>query len=278
MNWLRGLGRGNDPDLRESVEEVLEEHADAGSGLEPEQREMLLNILDFDKLDVDDVMVPRADIIAIALSASLDEVVETFRQAHHSRLPVYRGTFDDVVGFIHIKDIMQFWNDGDDFTLQAILREPLVVPHSMLITDLLPRMQVSRIHMAIVVDEYGGGDGLVTIEDLVEEIVGEIEDEHDKVEPPMMKDLGDGKFDLDARMELEDFEEEFGVDLLSDEEDEDVDTLGGLVFAMAGRVPEVGDRLLHECGFEFEITEADPRRIIKLMLRTKVEAEKRGHD
>jgi len=267
-SWLRRLtGANGDSDLRETIEEIIDERGSAGEVLEPDQRAMLLNIVNFGELQVDDVMVPRTDIVGVEASTALDGVIETFRTAHHSRLPVYRATMDDIIGFVHIKDVIDFWDRNDPFSLQQVLRQVLVVPPSMPVVDLLARMRATRIHMAIVVDEYGGTDGLVTIEDVVEEIVGDIEDEHDVDEGPMLVHLPDGTIDADGRAEVEELEKALGVDLLPDEVDEDVDTLGGLVFTMLGRIPKVGEVVEHDCGLEIEVTDADPRRIKRLLLR-----------
>ena len=267
VTWLRNLAGYGDADLRESVEEVLDEHADHGDSIDPEQREMLLNILNFGELIVDDVMVPRADIIAVDVDASRDEVYATFRRANHSRLPVFRGTLDEVLGFVHIKDVVQHRGPETEFSLESMIRQPLVVPDSMPVANLLIRMRGARIHMAIVVDEYGGVDGLVTIEDVVEEIVGEIEDEHDAIEVPTLIVRPDGAYEANGRASIEEFEELVGYDLLPDEGDEEVDTLGGLIFAIAGRVPRRGEVLHHECGLDFEILDADPRRVKRLLIR-----------
>ncbi len=269
MNWLkRNLAPGNgDHDLRGSLEEVLEGHEDERGDLEPEQREMLLNILSFGELQVDDIMVPRADIVAIEASLPLTEVVAGFRAARHSRLPIFRETLDDIIGFVHIKDVIDLWDDDDNGSIDRVMRQVLIVPPSMPVLDLLARMRSTRIHLAIVVDEYGGTDGLVTIEDVVEEIVGEIEDEHDEVEEPMIVEREDGSFEADARTEIAEFEAQFEVDLLPDDLDDEIDTLGGLLFSMMGRVPRRGDKVRHDCGLEFEVTEADPRRISRLRVR-----------
>ncbi len=202
--FLPGFGRDcaggerepSDAALRESVEEVLEEHEGAGGEIDPEQRVMLLNVLEFGDLRVDDVMVPRADIVAVDIETPLEQLVTTFKAAHHSRLPVYRGTLDEVMGFVHIKDLIKHWDEPENFVLADVLRQPLVVPVSMPVGALLVRMRVSRVHMALVIDEYGGADGLVTIEDVVEEIVGDIEDEHDSVDGPMLRELPDGEFGI----------------------------------------------------------------------------------
>ncbi|MFP6749850.1 MAG: hemolysin family protein [Alphaproteobacteria bacterium] len=268
LNWLLGLLRGGgDTDLRESIEEVIDEHDASPNSLNPEQREMLMNIISFGELEVDDVMVPRTDIVALEAGASPADVIGGFRQAHHSRLPVYRETLDDIAGFVHIKDVLDHWGRDEELSLARILRELLVVPPSMPILDLLARMRATRIHMAVVVDEYGGTDGLVTIEDIVEEIVGEIEDEHDKHEGPLLQKLPDGSIDADGRAEIEDLEAILAVDLLPDEADDDIETLGGLVFAMLGRVPQVGEIIDHGSGIEFEIVDADPRRVKRLLIR-----------
>ncbi|NQV59735.1 MAG: HlyC/CorC family transporter [Alphaproteobacteria bacterium] len=268
LRWLAGLLRGGgDTDLRESIEEVIDEHQALTPVLNPEQREMLLNIISFGELEVDDVMVPRTDIVALEAGATPADVVSTFRQAHHSRLPVYRETLDDIAGFVHIKDIVDHWGRDEELSLARILRELLVVPPSMPILDLLARMRATRIHMAVVVDEYGGTDGLVTIEDIVEEIVGEIEDEHDTQEGPLLQQRPDGSIEADGRAEIEDLEKILAVDLLPDEADEDIETLGGLVFAMLGRVPQIGEVITHPGGVEFEIVDADLRRVKRLMIR-----------
>ena len=268
LNWISGLLRGGgDTDLRESIEEVIDEHEASPNSLNPEQREMLMNIISFGELEVDDVMVPRTDIVALEAGASPSDVVSTFREAHHSRLPVYRETLDDIAGFVHIKDVLDHWGRDQELSLARILRELLVVPPSMPILDLLARMRATRIHMAVVVDEYGGTDGLVTIEDIVEEIVGEIEDEHDKDEGPTLQQRPDGTIDADGRAEIEDLEKILTVDLLPDEIDEDIETLGGLVFTMLGRVPQIGEVIKHSGGVEFEIVDADLRRVKRLLIR-----------
>ena len=273
LSWLRRLaGAEEETDLRESLEEIVREQG--ANGLTAEQREMLLNIADFGELNADDLMVPRADIEAVEIGAPLDQVVEAFRNARHSRLPVYRETLDDVAGFIHIKDVLDFWGADRTFSVEAILREVLVAPPSLPALTLLARMRARRIHMAVVIDEYGGVDGLVTVEDVVEEIVGELEDEHD-AEAPLIIEHPDGSIDADARAEIEEFEERYGVDLAPDETDEEVDTLGGLVFSLTGRVPRRGERVRHPKGLEFEIVDADFRRVKRLRVRRLPEDEAR---
>ena len=209
-------------------------------------------------------MVPRNDITAVDIEAPLDEVVATIKTDGHSRMPLYRGNLDDVVGMIHIRDVMRHWGEDGPFDLNAIRRDILFVPESMPIPALLKEMRETRLHMAVVVDEYGGTHGLVTIEDLVEEIVGEIEDEHDTVEAPALIHLDGGAMEVDARVRVDELERLLAVPLLDGAIEDAVDTLGGLVFALAERVPCVGERIPHPAGFTFEVLEADPRRIKRL--------------
>lgn len=265
----RLIGRGGEAGLRESLEDALGEGGD--HSLKPEERTMLLNVLALRTMRVDDVMVPRADIVAVEEDASLDDVLALFEEEAHSRVPIYRRTLDHPVGIVHIKDLIPYvrgggLSSGKTFALNRLRREVLFVPPSMPVVDLLLKMQTTRIHLAIVVDEYGGTDGLVTIEDLVEQIVGEIEDEHDEDEEPMVISRPDGTFEADARTPIEEFEPLVGIDLVPHEKEEDVDTLGGLVFSLAGRVPQRGEVISHEGGLEFEVVDADPRRIKRLVI------------
>lgn len=266
---LRGTGEAS---LRESLEEVIEEHEDAGDEepLGAEGREMLLNVLKYNEARADDIMVPRADIGAFDVAGSFSDLVATFRKEGHSRLPIYRGSLDDVIGMVHVKDVMQVLGAKDAAqkppALEDIIRDVIVVPPSMRLIDLLKRMKTQRTHMAIVVDEYGGADGLVTIEDLVEQIVGEIEDEYDETNEPSLTFIGAGVYEADARVEIKELEKVLGADLLSDALDEAVDTLGGLVFTLEGRVPEIGEVVDHAEGFRFEIIDADPRRINRVRI------------
>ena len=268
-DWLRGIGwsRNGDASLRESLEEVIEEHEEAETSINPEERLMLMNILSFSEKRVDDVMVPRADITAIEIDTPLDQVVELFRTAVHSRIPVYRDTLDDILGVIHIKDLVQFWGAKGVVDLTRMTRNPLFVPPSMSVLELLLQMRASRRHMAIVVDEYGGTDGLATIEDVVEEIIGDIQDEFDVDSEPTMVVAPDGSIEADARARIEEFEQRIGYDLLPADEDDEIETLGGLVFAMLGRVPQRGEMVQHPCGLEIEVIDVDPRRIKRLRLR-----------
>ncbi len=258
--------------LKSSLEEVIEEHGSKkiDKSLSADERTMLSNILEYGELRVYDVMVPRADIIAIPMDTSFEDLVRLFASAGHSRLPIYKDTLDEIMGMVHVKDaIMVIAANGQSEAASTALatfqRPVLFVPASMKILDLLAKMRSNRMHMAVVVDEYGGTDGLVTIEDLVEEIVGEIEDEHDSADIMELESLGHGNYDADARLEIDYLQEKLGVDLLEDEE-EDVDTLGGLVVAQAGRVPEIGEVIIHPSGYRFEVVDASPRTIYKLRI------------
>jgi CBS domain containing-hemolysin-like protein len=210
-----------------------------------------------------DVMIPRADIDAVEIGSPLPDLIRTMIRTTHARLPVYRETLDHVVGMVHIKDVLAFWDNPGAVKLSSLVRRLLFIAPTMPVLELLLQMQVSRIHMALVVDEHGGTDGLVTIEDVVEEIVGEIADEHDEEVAPALIARPDGSFVADARVRIEDFEGRVGK-FLTEDEREDVDTLGGLVFYIAGRVPARGEVIRHESGIEFEVVDADPRRIRRL--------------
>lgn len=274
--FLRSLraffgAKSNDVSLRESLEEAIDEHEEGSNtvSLGDNEREMLFNVLEYGELRIDDVMVPRGDIVAVPSNISFPDLVKIFAEAAHSRMPVFGETLDDVVGMVHVKDTLKLILDDrnqDSFEIASIQRPVLYVPASMRVIDLLAKMRASRTHMAVVVDEYGGTDGLVTVEDMVEEIVGEIEDEHDTIDEPDLVPLNGGGFDADARVDIEEVEETLGVDLTLDERSEDVDTLGGLVFLLVDHVPDIGEVVVHESGYRFEILDADPRRIRKIRI------------
>ena len=272
--FWRGLrdmlfGADTEPTLRDQIEEAIEEHegepAEAGD-LTPIERQMLRNLLHFGERTVGDVAVPRADMIAVSESASFLELVAQFAEAGHSRLPVYRDSLDQITGMIHIKDVFEILAKGSDVpaSLAALIREPRYVPTSMGVLDLLAEMRATRTHLAIVVDEYSGTEGLVTIEDLVEEIVGDIEDEHDEEPKATLVELGGGMWDADARAELEDVAAE--LDRRLAEVEEDVDTLGGLAFVLAGHVPTRGEIVEHASGWRIEVTEGDARHVTRVRL------------
>jgi CBS domain containing-hemolysin-like protein len=263
--WLRrvfGMRNGAET-LRDTIEELIEneEISDDTGG---DELVFLRNILKLRDLSADDVMVPRADITAVEIDTSLPDLVTLMSGKAHSRVPVYRETLDDAVGMVHIKDVLACWDASTPFELSNIVRRVLFVAPSMPMLELLLQMRANRTHMALVVDEFGGIDGLITIEDLVEEIVGEIEDEHDAEAAPVMSERADGSIEADARVEIEHFERRVGPVLTAEEREDDIDTLGGLVFAIAGRVPGRGEVVRHESGIEFEILDADPRRVKRL--------------
>lgn len=268
------LGRRHtEHSLRESIAELVQEAAEASEtpGEQPEldrqERQLIANVLHMRETTADDVMVPRADIVAMRADVTLAEAIEQIRNDGHSRLPVYREQLDDVIGMIHVKDVFAYVGRPEAFTLEAILRKPLMVAPQMPVLDLLLQMRMQRVHLALVVDEYGGIDGLVTIEDIVETITGDISDEHDVVEAPMLTERPDGALDLNARLSIEEFEEKVGPILTEDERDADIDTVGGLVFTLAGRVPTRGEVISHPSGLEFRVLDADARRIRRLRVR-----------
>ena len=265
---LGGLGqhRNGDETLRGSFEEFIEKHANETEKIDAEERTMLHNMLNFGELRVDDVMIPRADIVAVEQKTPAADVVKALHEAGHSRLPVFRGTLDDIAGMVHVRDLLRYWGSDEPFTLEDIVRPLLFVPPSMRVRDLLLQMRDAHIHMAVVVDEYGGSDGLVTIEDLVEEIVGEIQDEHDTDDLPMLVEKPGGLIEVDARLPVEDLEARVGRELHFEGSEDDVDTLGGLVFSLVGRVPTRGELIAHPSGLQFEIVDADPRRIKRLLI------------
>jgi CBS domain containing-hemolysin-like protein len=266
---------GQDSDaaaIRESLEEVIEESERESPALEAQERVMLGNLLRFGALKLSDVMVPRAEIIAVDQTINLADLLTVFREAQHSRLPVYRDTLDDPTGLIHVKDVLGLLEPEPDGAyclspkaqMTALIRPILFAPPSMRALDLMLKMQATHTHLALVIDEYGGTDGLVSIEDIIEEIVGDIADEHDEA-PATIKPDGDG-FVVDARMELDDFREQTGHDLLLDDGEQDIDSLGGLVTSLLGRVPQRGEIIVHPNGAEFQVLEADPRRVKKLRI------------
>ena len=271
LQFLRGENASSAA-MRESLEEVIEESDRKEPALSQQERVMLSNLLSFGELKVSDVMLPRAQIVAADEDTPLAELMSLFREAKHSRLPVYRENLDDPTGLVHVKDVLTLLepNGANDYRLTsakiARIRRPILfAPPSMRALDLLLKMQASHTHLALVIDEYGGTDGLVSIEDIIEEIVGDIADEHDEEAPALKRDE-DG-FVADARVELEDFKAETGVDLATSEADEAVDSLGGLVASLVGRVPQRGEIIAHPSGYEFEVLEADPRRIKRLRIR-----------
>jgi len=268
-------GQRGDDTLKDRLEGVIDELENDQSSFGEEERSIITNTLAFRNKRVDDIMVPRTDIVAIEASASFEEVVDVFIQGTTSRLPVYRETLDEVIAMVHIKDAFRQLasltpeNAGgsDAVTLRSIQRPILFVPPSMKLFDLLTKMQSTHIHMAVVVDEYGGTDGLLTIEDLVEQIVGDIEDEHDEAEEELLRELPGGDLVADSRLPIEALEGLLGLDLLPDDQDDDVGTLGGLLFTIAGYIPAVGEIIKDQNGLNYEIMAGDARRIKTVLIR-----------
>lgn len=308
LRWVFGVRRAGGS-LRENLEDELAREGGGDTAFSPEERMLLGNILRLRERRVDDVMIPRADIDAVEVGCSLSRVMELFQESNHSRMPVYEETLDDPRGMVHIKDLMAYIGeqaavrtdgssdaDGQDqavgtpprgHNLRALdlsqvdlaislkdtdlVRNLLFVPPSMPATDLMAKMQADRIQMALVIDEYGGTDGLVSLEDLVEEVVGDIEDEHDEDEEAMLTATADGGWIADPRLPLEDLDEALGTNFATGDVSEDVDTLGGLLFVSIGRVPVRGELLVapNLAGYEFEVLDADPRRIKRLRIRRR---------
>ncbi|MCB9959241.1 MAG: HlyC/CorC family transporter [Rhodospirillaceae bacterium] len=270
--WLRSaLGSKPENNWRETIEELIEEREDDGGRpdepIAVHERQLIANVLNLRETTAADLMVPRADIVAVDIGTPLSELRTLLSKRAHSRLPVYRETLDDVVGFVHIKDIVAKADAADaDVHLCDMVRDVLIVAPSMPALDLLLEMRQSRQHLALVVDEFGGIDGLITIEDVVEVIVGEIKDEHDIDATPHIEAMPDGSWVADARVPVEEFEETVGP-ILDDEEREDIDTLGGLVFTHAGRVPVRGELITLPAGLELEVIDSDPRRVKSLRIR-----------
>jgi len=265
--WLRSLisGRNGEGSVLEVIEELIEEVDDDAMEIGADQGALIVNILKLHELTAEDVMVPRADIVAADIDSDIDELVDIMARDAHSRLPVYSKQLDNVVGFVHIKDVLVAVRGTSPIAVKDIVRDILFAAPSIHVLDLLLEMRARRTHMSIVVDEFGGVDGLVTIEDLVEEIVGEIEDEHDTEGPSIVR-RPDGSILADARTEIEELEKMVGK-FATDEEREEIDTLGGIIFHLIDRVPRRHEVIAHPSGLEFEIVDADPRRVKRVCVR-----------
>ena len=267
---MRALIFGDDGEttLRDQIEEAIDDaegERPISGDLSPHERQMLRNLLHFGDRTAGEVAVTRGDIIAVPDTIVFDDLAAAFAEAGHSRLPVYANSLDHVVGMIHIKDVFVASRDrAIDRSISSLLRTPLFVPESMGVLELLARMRAERMHLAIIVDEFGGTEGLVTIEDVVEEIVGEIEDEHDEEEISSLVMLEDGVWEADARIELEELAAAVDPRLVSAEDE--VDTLGGLVFLLAGHIPAQGECVIHPSGWRLEALDSDSRRIIRVRL------------
>ena len=262
------FGDEAEPTLRDQIEEAIEEAEDArpvAGDLSSSERQMLKNLLHFGDQTAGDVCVTRGDIIAVPSTISFENLVQAFADAGHSRLPVFGESLDEVIGMIHIKDVFMASVDATrERSIDKLIRAPLFVPESMGVIDLLAQMRAERMHLAIVVDEFGGTDGLVTIEDVVEEIVGDIEDEHDEAEAGLLTMLDEGLWEADARLELDELAQ--AVDARLSSPDDEVDTVGGLVFLLAGHIPAKGECVIHPSGWRIEAVDSNPRKIIRVRL------------
>ncbi len=256
--------------LKQSIETVLDNDLKGTEGISKHERLMLLNILKIDGIRSSDIMIPRADIGAVELNDSFEKVLEVFIKEAHSRVPIYEKNLDNIIGMIHIKDLVNYQNQKKTETnfLQNLKREILEIPPSMPVLDLLLKMQLTRLHMGIVIDEYGCTDGLVTIEDVIEEITGEIEDEHDEKNLPMLIKSSVNTFEASARIEIDELQKVTNVEFLNSYDNDDVDTLGGLIFSITGRVPQRGEIIKHSSGTTFEIKDADPMKIKSVKVTT----------
>lgn len=263
VRWFREkLGGRSEGTLKEMIAEALEEDSGPASTISPQEKSLLINLIHFGELTVQDVMVPRAQIMGVEKNVSSADIKKHIVEIGHTRIPVYDGSLDAIEGFIHVKDMFSHLASGAAFELPRILREILFVPPSMRIVDLLLKMRVSGCHIAIVVDEFGGTDGMVTMEDLFEEIVGEIMDEHDGHEATeLMRWSGDHVVEADARIAIEKLEEALGEKLCDEEIAEGVDSLGGMIFTLLGRIPVRGEVHMLKANLKAEILQADPRRI-----------------
>ena len=262
--------KANNNSLKQSIETVLDSDTKDTEGISKHERLMLLNILKIDGIRSSDIMIPRADIGAVEVNDNFEKVLEVFIKEAHSRVPVYEKNLDNIIGMVHIKDLVNYQNKKmiEENFLKDLKRDILEIPPSMPVLDLLLKMQMTRLHMGIVIDEYGCTDGLITIEDVIEEITGEIEDEHDERNLPMLIKSSTNIFEASARVEIDELQKVTNVQFLNTEDNEDIDTLGGLIFSITGRVPQRGEIIKHASGTIFEIKDADPMKIKSVKVST----------
>lgn len=274
--WLKSFSKSKNgsENLREALEEYIEELNDSAESpaIALHEQTLISNVINLRDLTVVDVMIPRADIVAIDVNTSQEDLMKLLAERQFSRIPVYKESLDHIIGSIHIKDILSHLAKSKDFHVKELMRDVPIVSPSMPVLDLILQMRQWKKHMAMVVDEYGGIDGLVTIGDVLESIVGEIDDEFDLDVNPEMIEKPDGTVLADARVDIELFEDKYG-ELLTEEERNDIDTLGGLVFSVAGRIPARGEVLKHDSGIVFEILDADPRRINRMRIKNIPQSE-----
>ena len=270
INAILAKQKPSNGSLKRSIETVLDSEQKDLEGISKHERLMLLNILKIDEIRSSDIMIPRADIGAVEINDSFENVLDVFIKEAHSRVPVYENNLDNIVGMIHLKDLVNYQSKKlpkNDF-LKNLKRDVLEIPPSMPVLDLLLKMQMTRLHMGIVIDEYGCTDGLVTIEDVIEEITGEIEDEHDEESQSIIIKTSSNSFEANARIEIEELQKVTNINFFSDIENDDIDTLGGLIFAITGRVPQRGEIIKHSSGTTFEIKDADPMKVKSIKITT----------
>ena len=260
-----GLGKAQS-NPREEIQDIISEEGQKEEAFDAHEKILLKNILGLRAITASDVMVPRADIVAVDIDESSENIIKKMTTAGHSRLPVFKGALDKVLGVIHIKDITSKISENENIDVKSLLRPAIFSSPSLRLLDLLQEMRLKRLHLALVLDEFGGVDGLLTIEDLVEEIVGEIQDEHDDPDAPLVSNSGNGILLADARLEMEELEQITGK-LTTNESDFEIDTLGGLICSIVGRVPGRGECIRHPTGIEFQIIEGDARRVRKVKIR-----------
>lgn len=267
QKWRLMMRSEADNNLRETIEELIEDTVEANPSIESDERLLLGNVLNLRDRTAEDAMVPRVDIIAVPLATTAPELLAVLTRSRHSRTPVYRSNLDDVIGMLEVKDVLAWVATNKPLNIKAMVREVLFVSPTMRTLDLLFQMRESGTKMAMVVDEFGGIDGLVTFSDLIEEIIGDIQDAQDRSPSPQLLDRADGSILADARVTLEEISEKYHVNLIVEGMEDDIDTLGGLVVALAGRVPNRGELISHPTGLEIEVVDADPRRVKRLYLR-----------
>ncbi|MDX1950456.1 MAG: hemolysin family protein [Rickettsiales bacterium] len=252
--------------LRETIEEILDNKENSADKLEAGEKEIIRNVLEFKEIYVEDIMIPRPDIFAIPETANLQELKDKLIDKAYTRIPVYKSDLDEITGFIHIKDAVKYLLNNEAIDIKAITRKCLFVPGPMKISNLLMRMQKSMVHIAIVVDEYGGTEGLITMEDIIEEIVGKIDDEHDKEEDSSVKKINDKVYEVNARISIEDFYSHTAINLANQYDEEQYDTIGGLVYLISGRIPVKGEIIRINEEIEVEVLEADARTLKKILV------------
>jgi len=272
LHWLKQKWRlitrpEADNSLRETIEELIEDTDEDNPSIEVDERLLLGNVLNLRDRTAEDIMIPRVDIVAVPLTITKPELLATFTRCRHTRLPVYRNNLDNVIGMVEIKNVLDWATTTKSLNIKSLVRDVIFISPTMRTLDLLFQMRGSGTKMAMVVDEFGGIDGLVTFSDLIEEIIGDIQDAHSDGSNPQLVERADGSILADARVTLEEISEKYGINLIVEGLEDEIDTLGGLVVAIAGRVPTRGELITHPVGFEIEVVDADPRRVKSLYLR-----------